>query len=99
MEGLGRYDGLRTKKFLRPDGREVTYLGRRFLPSGDELSLLAEVRTEQGDRIDRIAATHLGDPLQFYRICDANNAMTPGDLVAETGRTLRIPLPWDGMGN
>ena len=37
-------------------------------------------------------AQYLGDPEQFWRICDANDAMRPDDLTAEVGRRLLIPV-------
>jgi hypothetical protein len=47
----------------------------------------------QDDRLDNITARYLGDPEQFWRVCDANNAMHPRELTEEIGRRLRIPLP------
>jgi hypothetical protein len=46
----------------------------------------------EGDRLDNIAAQELGDPEQFWRLCDANNAMHPVELE-EIGRTLMVTLP------
>lgn len=71
----------------------VVYVRRRFLPQGAALPLLLEVTVSQGDRLDLLAARALGDSTQFWRMCDANNAMDPLDLVAEPGRTLRVPIP------
>jgi hypothetical protein len=42
--------------------------------------------------MDTIAASELGDPEAYWRICDANDAMRPDDL-ATVGRALRITLP------
>ncbi len=47
----------------------------------------------QGDRLDNIAAKYLGDPEQYWRICDANGAMRPDELIETIGRQLRITLP------
>jgi hypothetical protein len=47
----------------------------------------------QGDRLDNIAAKYLGDPEQFWRLCDANGAMRPDALTETIGRWLRITLP------
>jgi hypothetical protein len=47
----------------------------------------------EGERLDKITARYLNDPLQFWRICDANAAMNPPELTAEIGRRLRITLP------
>jgi hypothetical protein len=50
----------------------------------------------EGDRLDNITAHYLGDPEQFWRVADANNAMNPTDLVKQPeniNRKLRITLP------
>ena len=93
FEPTSRYHALPTATTTTPDGREVAYKRRRFLPRGRELPLLVEVVVSQGDRLDLIAARTLGDPEQFWRVCDANDAMNPADLTAEVGRTLRVPVP------
>jgi nucleoid-associated protein YgaU len=46
----------------------------------------------QGDRLDTIATKYAGDPLQFWRIADANTEMDAERLTASPGRRLRIPL-------
>jgi nucleoid-associated protein YgaU len=87
-----RYYALETATYETPDGREIAYVRRRFLPQGDDLPLLVEVTLTEGDRLDLIAARTLGDAEQFWRVCDANDALNPADLV-EPGRTLRVPVP------
>ena len=52
-----------------------------------------EVEVIQGERIDLVAYRTLGDPLAYWRICDANNAMDPQELTEEPGFRLRVPLP------
>ena len=91
-----RYHGLAAKRHTLADGTEVTYSERRFLPRPDDLAVLQEHAVEEGDRIDTIAARTLGDPLQYWRICDANPVLHPGELTETTGRRLRITLP-EGM--
>jgi len=93
FEHTSRYYALETATYTAPDGRMVAYKRRRFLPRGEEMSLLAEVTVTRGDRLDLIAARTLGDPEQFWRVCDANDAMNPASLMAEPGRTLRVPVP------
>ena len=78
---------------LEIDGREVTYLRRRFLPPAEALTTLAEVAVTEGDRLDSIAARTLSNPEQFWRICDAEEAMNPTDLTSRPGRRLRVPIP------
>jgi nucleoid-associated protein YgaU len=87
-----RYANIETASFTLPDGRVVAYKRRRFLPQGAEMTLLVEVVVTEGDRLDLITARTLGDPEQFWRICDANNATNPFDLN-EPGAVLRVPVP------
>lgn len=88
-----RYFGVETATRTAHDGRTVRYLRRRFVPHPEELSEIAEHIVEDGERIDTIAARHIGDPEAFWRIADANRAMHPQDLTAPTGRRLRVTLP------
>jgi hypothetical protein len=88
-----RYFGIQTATHQTPDGRQVTYLTRRFISDPSKLHLLQEhLVQDQSERIDNLAAQVLGDPLQFWRICDANGALRPVDLV-RVGATIRITLP------
>jgi hypothetical protein len=88
-----RYYNLKITKLTTPDGRVIAYAQRRFLPQGKDLTLLEEITVTQGDRLDQITARTLGAPEQFWRVCDANNAMNPHDLTADIGQKLRVPLP------
>jgi hypothetical protein len=93
FEHTSRYHDLETANHTTPDGRIVAYKRRRFLPQGREMQLLVDVTVIQGDRLDLIAARTLGDPEQFWRVCDANRAMRPDELTEVVGRRLRICLP------
>lgn len=88
-----RYFGIDIAVVASGDGVPTPYLRRRFLPDADRFALLHEHVVTAGERLDNVAARHLGDPEQFWRICDANNAMHPWDLMALVGRRLRITLP------
>ena len=91
-----RYVDIATTKLVLPDGTEITYLTRRFVPPPERFALLQRYQVTEGDRLDNLAARFLGDPEQFWRICDANGAMRPDALTEEPGRILRITLP-DGI--
>ena len=93
IEPDSRYHALETKTYARADGEEISYKARRFLQPGEKHQVLAEVEVGEGDRIDQITARTLGDPLLFWRVADANNVLNPGELTAEPGSTLRIPVP------
>ena len=93
FEQRSRYYALDDASLTTTDGSITAYKRRRFLPDGEKIPPLVEVTVAEGDRLDLITARTLGDPEQFWRICDANNAMNPSDLTAETGRVLRVPVP------
>ncbi len=93
FETNSRYYRIATASMTTIDGRTIAYLRRRFSPQGGMLPLLVEVSVAQSDRLDLIAHRTLGDATQFWRVCDANNALSPFELSAEPGRTLRIPVP------
>jgi hypothetical protein len=91
-----RYQSTGTARLGLPDGSELAYLRRRFVPQPDQLATYQEYPVAEGDRLDNIAARLLGDPELFWRICDANRALRPAALVEAIGRRLRITLP-DGI--
>src|SRR5262245_27367676 len=88
-----RYYGIATRVLTAPDGRAIPYTGRRFAPQGTSLPLLQEATVAQGDRLDWIATRTLGAPEQYWRICDANDAMNPVALE-QPGLRLRVPAPF-----
>ncbi|TAH49038.1 MAG: LysM domain-containing protein [Chloroflexota bacterium] len=88
-----RYHGIKTATLESPDGTVIVYVRRRFLPQFDRLVLVQEYQVKQGDRLDNLAAQFIGDPEQFWRICDANTPMRPDELTETIGRRLRITLP------
>ena len=88
-----RYNGIALSTFTAADGRTITYLQRRILPSPDSFAPLQLHTVTQGERVDTLAAQFLGDPLQYWRICDANGVMRPEELVERIGGTVRITLP------
>lgn len=93
-----RYYRIDTKTIVLVSGKPVVYLQRRFVPGPDQFQLLQEHVVSQGDRLDNIAASYMGDPLLFWRLCDANNAMLPESLTETIGRQLRVTLPQDISG-
>jgi hypothetical protein len=88
-----RYYGLDTATLTAADGTTIVYLRRRFLPAPESLATAGLIVVAQGDRLDNIAAKYLGDPELYWRICDANRAMRPDELIEVIGRQLRIALP------
>lgn len=93
FEPTSRYYPLGTLKYIDRHGREVVYVQRRFVPPGESMPTLTEVTVIREDRLDLIAARTLGPPDQFWRVCDANNALNPFDLTDEVGRVVRVAQP------
>jgi len=87
-----RYYGLDTLQWTRPDGEPITYVRRRFIPLPENFATLREHRVADGDRLDNLAAQYLGDPQQYWRICDGNGAIRPDELTETIGKRLRITL-------
>jgi len=83
-----RYERLPVLRTSDSQGREVAYIATRLIPRSDFVSgyLVAE-----SDRLDLIADTCYHDAERFWRICDANVAMWPEDLVRQPGRVIGIP--------
>jgi hypothetical protein len=88
-----RYYGIETSTMKTQDGKTVIYLRRRFVPQPEMFALLQEHSVQQDDRLDNLAAKYFGDPLLFWRICDANSAIKPDELIETIGKILRITLP------
>jgi hypothetical protein len=88
-----RYEKLPTASFSDAQGREIAYVRRRFLPRPEDLATLVELSVTEGDRLDLMTARTIGDPEQFWRACDASNAMNPPDLTDRLGTKVRFPIP------
>jgi hypothetical protein len=88
-----RYYGIATSQRVQADGRTVVFVQRRFLPAPENFALVQNVSIVAGDRLDNLASHHIGDPEQWWRLCDANRAMQPEALVSKVGAMLAITLP------
>jgi hypothetical protein len=91
-----RYYGSEVRSITMPDGRVHVYLERRFLPASERLQVIALHTVKTHERLDHIAFQHFADPILFWRICDANDAMQPEALLeplSDQPRRLRITLP------
>lgn len=99
LDATSRYAAVEVATTTVPDGvggsRDVRYLRRRFPPQPSTLPTLAEHPLTRGDRLDVIVARYLGDPTQFWRVCDADLVVHPDELTApdRIGELLRIPVP------
>jgi len=83
-----RYERVKSAKMVDLKGREIRYMKIRFTP--DTPANVGHV-VAQGDRLDNLANRYLHNPEKFWRICDANQAMWPDDLLSVPGRMIRMP--------
>lgn len=88
-----RYHRTPTATWTTDDGREVVYLKRRLVPPPERFATLQEHVVTEGERPDHLAARYLGDPEMYWRLCDANGVVRPGELVEPVGRRVRVTLP------
>jgi nucleoid-associated protein YgaU len=86
VRGSSRHEGLGTYRAGKaPDAPEL--FQPRFSARAEPA---LQHRVVAGDRLDLLAARYFGDPLQYWRIADANPAGSPDELL-EPGRVLVIP--------
>jgi nucleoid-associated protein YgaU len=83
-----RYERVESHSITDESGSVITYKKVRFI---SETHASMGHLVVQGDRLDNIAHRYYKDPERFWRICDANLAMWPDELVAEAGRIILIP--------
>jgi len=88
-----RYSAVGTARHAPPGGPEVVHLRRRFIAPPDRFHVLQEHVVVEGERHDTLAAQLLGDPEQFWRLCDANAVLRPEELTETPGRRVRVTLP------
>ena len=97
FEPTSRYasiqDATLTVLDLNGQPRVVVYKRRRFIPSAGGSTTLVEHTVVQAERLDNITARYLGDPTQFWRVCDGNTILRAEELTEEVGRAIKITLP------
>ncbi len=92
-----RYFPIETSTVDVADGeggrRLVRFVRRRIIPPTEDTLTLVEHLVIDGERLDNITALYLGDPTQFWRVCDANKVLRPTELTDEPGRRIRVAMP------
>lgn len=83
-----RYANVGEHEITDSKGRVIRYKKIRFIP---ETKAQMGHTVSQGERLDHIAHRYYRAPERFWRICDANRALWPSDLIAEVGQTILIP--------
>lgn len=83
-----RYAKVTTLEITDSTGRTVQYKAIRFIPEAQ--ARLAH-KVQGGERLDHVAHRYFRDPERFWRICDANKAIWPDDLMSKPGERILIP--------
>ncbi|MBU3078996.1 hypothetical protein [Sphingomonas quercus] len=83
-----RYETIAEAEIAGPDGRTIRYKRMRFVP---QTQGRPGEKVLDGDRPDLVAYRALGDPEQYWRLCDVNRVIAPADLTAPPGRRLLSP--------
>lgn len=87
-----RYLGVEDAEMVDDQGRVVRYKRTRLVPP-TAASYSHVVRSHE--RLDHVSFEHFRDSERYWRICDANLAMWPEELVERPGRRILIPPPVD----
>ena len=82
-----RYAKVPLATITTASGRVIRFTTTRFIP---DTPAVAGHRVLKGERLDHIAWEHFRDSERYWRICDANRAMWPDDLLEEAV-IIRIP--------
>jgi hypothetical protein len=87
-----RYEPIADTSVTTRDGRIIQYKRMRFIPA-DAAPPRSFVKVQRGDRPDLVAYRTIGDPEQFWRLCDLNRVRRPVDLTATAGQAVAIAAP------
>lgn len=89
-----RYEHVAEASIAAADGRTVRYKRMRFIPA---TTAARSYVVRQGERPDLAAYAALGDPEQFWRLCDVNLEQRPAQLTGVTGRRIGVPGAEGGL--
>lgn len=85
-----RYYTLPDRLARDDEGREVVYRAVRLLPRPPRAPSKM-TRVGQEERLDLVAARAVGRAELFWKLCDANSALDPFDLIESAERVLWVP--------
>lgn len=82
-----RYFGLNTVAGKDRNGREVTAVTLRRLPSTPGV----EMQVQDKDQLDVLSERRYKDATRYWHIADANSELEANELVRTTGRRILVP--------
>jgi hypothetical protein len=82
-----RYEKVPIATYKDPSQRAIAYVTTRYI--GPTPAFIGHQVTD-GERLDLIAHQYFRDPLRFWRICDANLATWPDEILV-VGAVIAVP--------
>lgn len=88
-----RYQTVGTASLPSPNGDQIPYLRRRFLPVVDESAPARLHMVSAGEvlRPDLVAAAELGQAELSWWLADVNPVQRPSELCQKAGDPVRLP--------
>lgn len=75
-----RYSNSKILTYKNDSGKEILYKERRFISRNQTLDL-EDIKIEPYERLDNVSARVIGDPLQYWRICDSRIIFSPLEVI------------------
>ena len=88
-----RYRDTENAEHVTETGQVIVYRRRRILPRVEDMQMRGAVSVIPNERVDHLAARTLGDPLQYWQLCDANPVMNPSELLEQPSSSVKVPQP------
>lgn len=88
-----RYAAEPLRKRIGSDGRRVVFVRPRPTPPPEAFQPGPPHQVVDSDRLDLIAWTSFGEPTAWWMLADANRATHPGEVLAEPGSNITLPVP------
>lgn len=88
-----RYRDTENAEYVTDSGQVIVYRRRRILPRVEDMQMRGTVTVVPRERVDHLANRTLGDPQQYWQLCDANPVMNPAELVATPSNAVKVPQP------
>jgi hypothetical protein len=79
-DSSSRYSNCRILTYKNNSDHDILYRERRFVPKLQPLDF-GQITIEPYERLDNVSARVIGDPLQYWRICDNTIIYSPLELT------------------
>jgi hypothetical protein len=88
-----RYRDTENAEHVTDSGQVIIYRRRRILPRVEDMQMRGAVAVIPSERLDHLSARTLGDPLQYWQLCDANPVMNPAEMLEDASHSIQVPQP------